>query len=101
MMAHSNGMAQIIPAPVVQEFDDLFEELGVTRFEGDYSLAELWSRFHVVSYSEFVNEILGLDADVDDDFLTNYYEDVESAARDKRVDVFSAFEESVYFFEKA
>lgn len=50
--------------------------------------------------SEFVNEILGLDADADDDFLTNYYDEVEAAAKDKGIDVFSAFDGSVYYFER-
>ena len=88
MMVRSSDMSQIIPAPVVQEFDELFKELGVTNFEGNYSLAELWARFRVVSPSEFVNEILGLDADADDDFLTNYYDEVEAATKDKGIDVF-------------
>lgn len=48
MLVRSSDMSQIIPAPVVQEFDELFEELGVTNFEGNYSLAELWARFRVV-----------------------------------------------------
>lgn len=100
MMVRSSDMSQIIPAPVVQEFDELFEELGVTNFEGNYSLAELWARFRVVSPSEFVNEILGLDADADDDFLTNYYDEVEAAAKNKGIDVFSAFDGSVYYFER-